>query len=489
VLNPIRRITLGRVGWSVARKAAVAAGAIALLAPASAMASTPPSITSSFTPASIPAGGTSTLSFTITNNDSGQGITGVGFTDNLPSGVTVATPSNATGTCSSGTLTATAGSSSITLSGGTLAASDQCTVSADVTSSTAGSAQNSTGTVTSTEDGTGNSDSETLTVVAPPTITSAFTPPTIGVGDTSALSFTITNPNASQTLNGIGFTDTLPAGLVVDNPNGVSAKCGSAAVLTADPGSSTITLTGGKLSGAANCTVSAAVTSNTAGVVHNSTGPVSSTEGGSSNGDTQTLTVVAPPTVSVTSPVEGQVFTYGQKVIAHYSCQEAANGPGLDGCLGDFPNGTPIDTTTPGANTFEVDAFSDDGQVTSVVIDYTVRPNNHFTVGHAKASSSGVVGFAATVPGPGKLQVVETAAASGGGSRITFGTLTRTVTAAKTLHPSVKPTAAGAKWLKKARHHKPHPKPKQILLRLVITYTPAGGVSSTITIPKVVVKL
>jgi hypothetical protein len=485
MLNPIRRFTLGRVGWLAARAAVVAAGAVVLLAPPSAMASVAPSITSSFTPGSIPAGGTSTLSFTITNNDSAQGITGVGFTDNLPSGVTVATPSNATGTCGSGTLTAVAGSSSITLSGGTLAASAQCTVSADVTSSTAGSAHNSTGTVSSNEDGTGNSDNETLAVVAPPSIASAFTPSTIGVGDTSALSFTITNPNASQTLNGIAFTDTLPAGLVVDNPNGVSAKCGSSAVLSADPGSSTITLTGGKLAGGANCTVSAAVTSNGPGVLHNSTGSVSSTEGGSGTGDTQTLTVVAPPTVSVTAPTEGQVFAYGQKVFAHYSCQEAANGPGLDGCLGDVSNGAPIDTTTPGANTFEVDAFSDDGQVTSVVIDYTVLPNNHFTIAHVKGHASGTVGFDATLPGPGKLQAVETVSGSGKA----FARLSRSVSAAKTLHVLLKPNAAAQQLIKNARKHHKGNKAKKLVLRLVVTYTPTGGAASTLTVPRVVIKL
>lgn len=53
-----------------------------------------------------------------------------------------------------------------------------------------------------------------LAATAPPTITSAFTPNLIGVGDTdaTALSITITNPNASGTLSSISFSDALPAG-------------------------------------------------------------------------------------------------------------------------------------------------------------------------------------------------------------------------------------------------------------------------------------
>ena len=78
---------------------------------------------------------------------------------------------------------------------------------------------------------------------SPPTLTSSFTPTSITVGNTSALSFTITNPNSSGSLTGIAFTDALPAGLVVDNPNGTNGTCGSTSVLTAAPGSGTISLT------------------------------------------------------------------------------------------------------------------------------------------------------------------------------------------------------------------------------------------------------
>src|ERR1700759_1255403 len=127
---------------------------------------------------------------------------------------------------------------------------------------------------------------------SPPTLTSSFTPTSITVGNTSALSFTITNPNSTGSLSGIAFTDALPAGLVVDNPNGTNGTCGSTSVLTAAPGSAAISLTAGKLAAGASCTVSADVTSNSAGTYTNSTGAVSSNEGGSGGGDSQGLPVL-----------------------------------------------------------------------------------------------------------------------------------------------------------------------------------------------------
>src|ERR1700749_3989471 len=102
----------------------------------------------------------------------------------------------------------------------------------------------------------------TALAASPPTITSAFTPALIGLSDSAAtaLSFTITNPNTSGTLSAVSLTDTLPAGLAVDDPNGENGTCGSTSVITANPATQAISLSGGSLKAGAACTFSVSVT-------------------------------------------------------------------------------------------------------------------------------------------------------------------------------------------------------------------------------------
>ena len=59
---------------------------------------------------------------------------------------------------------------------------------------------------------------DSYTFVAPPTITKSFTPATISINGSSRLSFTITNPNPTPALTGVGVSDTLPAGLSSPRP-------------------------------------------------------------------------------------------------------------------------------------------------------------------------------------------------------------------------------------------------------------------------------
>jgi hypothetical protein len=112
----------------------------------------PPTITKAFADSQIQLFGPSStvLSFTLTNPNTTTTLTGLAFTDALPSGLIVSTPNGLTGSCG-GTIAATAGSNSISLSGASLAPGASCTFSVNVTATAIGVQTNTTSTVTSNE--------------------------------------------------------------------------------------------------------------------------------------------------------------------------------------------------------------------------------------------------------------------------------------------------------------------------------------------------
>ncbi|MGE0103979.1 MAG: Ig-like domain-containing protein [Blastocatellales bacterium] len=257
----------------------------------------PPTITKAFGASTIPLNGSTTMTLTIANPNASLALTGVAVADSLPAGLVVATPNGLTGVCG-GTVTAVAGSGSVSLTGGSLAALGNCIITVNVTGTTAGVKNNTTGNVTSTETGAGGTGSATVTVVAPPSISKAFGAATIPLNGSTSLTFTITNSNSTVGLTGVAVTDNLPAGLVVATPNGLVGNCGGA--VTATAGSGTVSLTGGSIAQSGNCVFSVNVTGTTSGVKNNTTGNVSSTNGGTGNTANASVTVLAPPTISKT---------------------------------------------------------------------------------------------------------------------------------------------------------------------------------------------
>ena len=177
---------------------------------------------------------------------------------------------------------------------------------------------------------------EAATPLVPPTITSIFTPSTIGVGDStgSALAITITNPSPTAKLSNLAFSDTLPVGLTIDDPSNETGTCGSAGVPVAVPGTSTFSLTGGSLAAAATCTVSVEIVAAEPGTLSNSPGAVSSSAGTSAVGATQTLTVLGAPTVAVTGIQNNATYSFGQVVRPKFSCTQPDDPAALSGCAG-----------------------------------------------------------------------------------------------------------------------------------------------------------
>jgi len=95
----------------------------------------PPTLSKSFSPDPVAVGGTSSLSFTITNPNSGVALSGIAFSDTLPAGVTTAS-SGPTSICG-GSLSTTS-PSTISFSGGTLAGGANCVIAVTVTVTSAG---------------------------------------------------------------------------------------------------------------------------------------------------------------------------------------------------------------------------------------------------------------------------------------------------------------------------------------------------------------
>src|SRR5580692_5205385 len=127
----------------------------------------PPTIAKAFGGASVALNGNTTLTFTLANPNSSLSLSGVGFTDAMPSGLTISSPNGLTGSCGGGTITAASGSTSIGLSGAALAAGASCAFMVNVMGATAGAQNNVTSAVTSTEAGNGATASAQITVVGP----------------------------------------------------------------------------------------------------------------------------------------------------------------------------------------------------------------------------------------------------------------------------------------------------------------------------------
>ncbi len=251
-----------------------------------------PNITKTFFAPTIPLFGSTSLSFSLTNPAANSvSVSGIGFTDTLPPGLVVSSPSGLAGSCGGGTIAATPGSGSVTLTGATLAPGAVCNFSLNVTGIVAGVQINSV-TVFSPL-GNGNTANASVTVVAPPSINKTFAPDKFIPGGTTTVSFSIANPNSTVTLLGVAFIDSLPSGLVVASPSGLTSNCIGG---TAAASAGTISLSFASIAPLGNCTVSASVTA-PEGIYDNSV-QVTSSNGGVGNTSTARVYVATPPNLS-----------------------------------------------------------------------------------------------------------------------------------------------------------------------------------------------
>jgi arabinogalactan endo-1,4-beta-galactosidase len=145
----------------------------------------------------------------------------------------------------------------------------------------------------------------------PPTMAVVFGAASVPLNGSTSLTFNLSNPNTALSLSGIGFTGTLPAGLAVSTPNGLTGSCGGGTI-TAVAASGSVSLAGMTLAGSASCSFTANVTATSTGVQNTTTSAVTSTEGGNGASASASITVVGPsqqpPQATDITPVNGEVY-------------------------------------------------------------------------------------------------------------------------------------------------------------------------------------
>ena len=288
----------------------------------------PPAITKAFGAPAFPLGATTTLTFTLTNPNAIP-VTGVAFSDILPTGLSF--PAGAI--VNSCFLAGSENASSVTVTGGTIPANGTCTLTYVILGTTVGVKVNTSSLLTTTEAPQSlNPATATVIVAIPPTISKAFGVAVIPLNGVTTLTITITNPNATTALSGVAVTDNFPAGLLVANPNGLVNTCGGTVTATAGTGS--VILAGGVIPISGTCTITVNVTGVATGLLTNTTGNVTSTEGGTDGTATASITVGGNFLISYAANL-----TSGDGVInlTNTGANGAAlNGPGFGGAAGNI---------------------------------------------------------------------------------------------------------------------------------------------------------
>lgn len=125
-----------------------------------------------------------------------------------------------------------------------------------------------------------------LAGAASPVLQKAFSASEMTVGSSVTLTFTLTNPNPSTDLTGVSFTDPLPSGLIVANPDSLNGYC-DPGVITLDVHA--IHLTGATVFANSSCIFSVDVYAVESGEQVNVTDPVTANESAPGNSATATI--------------------------------------------------------------------------------------------------------------------------------------------------------------------------------------------------------
>ncbi len=279
-----------------------------------------PGFSKSFSPSSVPLGDKSTLTFLIDNTANASRIGSLDFTDNLPAGMVIADPANASTDCEQAsspntTLTAVPGSNTVILdanglnfsdTSATLLAGATCSVNVDVRSIGTGMLDNISNDLLA-DFSAGGKAADTLEVTSTTlALQKSFTDDPVAPGGNATLRFIINNFDRDFAATNVAFTDDLTSlvpslvGLTFDSV--VSNSCGGS--VAGAGGGTSIDFTGGTVAAQSSCTliVSLAVPAATSpDSYRNTTGTISGELDGSPTvGNMASDTLVVAPTVLLT---------------------------------------------------------------------------------------------------------------------------------------------------------------------------------------------
>jgi hypothetical protein len=85
-----------------------------------------------------------------------------------------------------------------------------------------------------------------------------------------------------------------------------------------------------------------------------------------------TFRVAAPPSVTISSPLAGQHYARGARVLADFRCRDGLGGSGIRSCHGSVARAKPIDTSGSGKHRFTVASRSRDGLRARNTVSYFV---------------------------------------------------------------------------------------------------------------------
>jgi uncharacterized repeat protein (TIGR01451 family) len=348
-----------------------------------------------FTPTNILAGGVSTLTLLIANNNpSAANLTGVALSDVFPTGMTIAPTPNASFTgagCTLGTLTANAGDSQVSLAGSSITAGSLCSITVSVTANFTGSLTNDLATNSLTSDqGVSNTNNPSATLVllgnADIAVTKTDGVTSVLAGGATTYTIIVKN-NGPDNVAGVSVVDAAPLNVSFTSWS-CGASSGSSCVDSGGIGdiATTVNLENGDT---ATFTVNALISLSASGSVANTVNvaaPASVVDGDPLNdAATDTNMVIQQPDLLLDKTVDKLGPQLADQLI--YTITVTNNGSGL------ASNGVVTDTIPAGLFFLEtVGCTEDPNGVPSCTLGMVaVGANDNYTI-KAQVLDTGVLG-------------------------------------------------------------------------------------------------